>query len=110
LPTASSVLIAMRASSTDHAPLASIRTRPNGPMASRTASTRSRSSASTWPRSATLTLAVLHPERRTMSAACSGPTGGTVQLTGTSSRTGSGHGRSAESMALASQGTQAVSS
>ena len=110
LPTASSVLTAMRASSTDHPPFASMRTRPDGPMASRTASTRSTSSASTWPRSATLTFAVVHPERRTMSAACSGPTAGTVQLMGMRSRTGSGHGRSAESMAPASQGTHAMSS
>jgi hypothetical protein len=110
LPTASRVLMAMRASSTDQAPFASTRTRPDGPTASRTASTRNRSSASTCPRSATFTLAVEHPDRRTMSAACSGPTAGTVQLTGIRSRTGSGHGRSAESTAAASHGTQAASS
>jgi hypothetical protein len=61
------------------------------------------SSASAWPRSATLTLAVRQPDRATIAAACSGPTAGTVAFTGIRSRTGAGHPSVADSMALASQ-------
>ncbi len=45
------------------APLASMRIRPSGPSASRTASSRAWSSARVWPGSATLTLAVRQPPR-----------------------------------------------
>ena len=69
----SSEPIALTASSTDQAPLASTRSRPDGPRASRTASTRAWSSASDWPGSATFTLAVAQPPPRTISCACSGP-------------------------------------
>ena len=85
------------------APLASTRILPSGPSASRTASTRSMSSASVWSRSATLTLAVWHPDRATIAAACSGPTAGTVTFTGTAARTGSGQPASAASRAQHSQ-------
>src|SRR6202034_2712832 len=61
------------------------------------------SSSSRWPRSATLTLAVRQPDPATISYARSGPTAGTVTLTGTQSRTGAGHGAVADSIALASQ-------
>ena len=61
-------------------------------MTSRTAATRSRSSASDWPRSATLTLAVRAPvvpgqHRRHLARP---GTAGTVALTGTLARTGGG--------------------
>jgi len=79
------------------------RTRPAGPSAARTASTRARSSAPAWPRSATLTLAVRQPERLTIWAASSGPTAGTVTFTSMWSRTGAGQPRVADSIALASQ-------
>ena len=84
-------------------PLASTRILPSGPRAARTASTRSMSSASAWPRSATFTLAVRQPDRATIAAACAGPTAGTVTFTGIRSRTGAGHPRVADSIALASQ-------
>ena len=84
-------------------PLASTRIRPDGPSASRTASTRSMSAPSACPRSATLTLAVRHPEAATIRIACSGPTAGTVTFTGIRSRTGAGHSPAADSSALASQ-------
>ena len=57
----SSSRIMRTAVSTSQPPLASTRTWPSGPSASRTASTRARSSASVWPGSATLTLAVRQP-------------------------------------------------
>jgi hypothetical protein len=60
------------------------------------------SSPSAWPFSATLTLAVRQPDAATIWQARSGPTAGTVTLTGTRSRTGSGHGTVAASIALAS--------
>ena len=77
---------------------------PAGPAASasRTAATRSTSSASACPGSATLTFAVRQPDAATISYARSGPTAGTVTLTGTRSRTGAGHGTVADSIALAS--------
>ena len=59
----SSTPIAATASSTDQAPLASIRTSPSGPSASRTASSRASSSRGSWPGSATLTFAVRQPPR-----------------------------------------------
>ena len=68
------------------------------------------SSPSDWPGSATLTLAVRQPaEARTTSAACSGPTAGTVTLTGTRSRTAAGHDPSAASRAARSHGTHSAS-
>jgi len=60
------------------------------------------SSASDWPRSATLTFAVRQPDPATILIACAGPTAGTVTLTGIRSRTGSGQPRVADSTALAS--------
>ena len=60
------------------------------------------SSASAWPRSATLTLAVRQPDAATIRIACSGPTAGTVTFTGIRSRTGAGHPPAADSSALAS--------
>ena len=60
------------------------------------------SSASAWPRSATLTFAVRHPDPATILAACSGPTAGTVTFTGIRSLTGAASARVADSMALAS--------
>ena len=97
--------------STSQPPLASTRTWPLGPSASRTASTRARSSASVWPGSATLTLAVRQPaEFRTICAACSGPTAGTVTFTGIDVRRGAGQPTSAASRAAASHGTHSASS
>src|SRR5829696_2130105 len=91
------------ASSTDQAPLASNRTRPSGPSTARTSATRARSSSSVSPGSATLTLAVVHPGNRASTPATwSGVTAGTVALTGTWSRTGSGQGSQADSTAAAS--------
>ena len=91
-------------------PLASTRTRPAGPSASRTASTRATSCATVCPGSATLTFAVRQPDRATCSWARSGSIAGTVTLTGISCRTGSGHPCSAASRAAASQGTHVRSS
>src|SRR5699024_4103303 len=80
--------------STSHPPLASTRILPPDPSASRTAATRSSSSSSDSPGSATLTFAVRHPpEACTSSAARTGPTAGIVTLTGTRSRRGAGHPR-----------------
>ena len=76
---------------------------PAGPSASLTASTRATSSARDWPRSATLTLAVRHPDAATSACACAGPTAGTVTFTGTWSRTGGGQPTVAASTAQASQ-------
>ena len=87
------------------APLASTRIRPSGPSASRTASSRAWSSARVWPGSATLTLAVRQPPRSTIACACSGPTAGTVTLTGTASRSGAGQSPAAASSAQRSQGS-----
>jgi hypothetical protein len=95
-------LIIRAASSTDQAPLTSIRSRPDGPSAARTASTRSRSSVSVWPRSATLTFAVRQPETSTIAAASCGPTAGTVQFTGIDRQTASGQDEKAASRAAAS--------
>jgi hypothetical protein len=86
-----------------HPPLASTRILPSGPSASRTASTRSMSSASAWPRSATLTFAVRQPDPATIFMASSGPTAGTVTFTGIRSLAGPGQPSVADSMALASQ-------
>ena len=101
----SSTPIAATASSTDQAPLASIRIRPSGPSASRTASSRAWSSASVCPGSATFTLAVRQPPRATIACAASGPTAGTVTLTGTASRTGAGQSPAAASSAQRSHGS-----
>ena len=60
------------------------------------------SSASAWPRSATLTFAVRQPDLATIWAASPGPTAGTVTFTGIRSLTGAGQARVADSMALAS--------
>ncbi len=110
-PTRSSSATIRTAVSTSQPPFASTRTRPAGPSASRTASTRARSSASVWPGSATLTLAVRQPaDARTMSAAACGPTAGTVTLTGTEVRSGAGQPRSAASRAAASHGTHSAAS
>ena len=62
---------ARRASATDQPPFASTRTRPAGPSASRTAATRSTSSASVCPASATLTFAVVQPGKRARTPATS---------------------------------------
>jgi len=91
------------ACSTFQPPFASTRTRPAGPIASRTASTLARSSESGWPRSATLTFAVRQPEPATIWCARSGPTAGTVTFTPTRSRTGDGQPAQAASSAQASQ-------
>jgi len=91
------------ATGTSQPPFASTRIRPPGPSASRTAATRSMSSAPAWPGSATFTFAVPQPDAATISNARSGPTAGTVTLTGTRSLTGAGHGTVADSIALASQ-------
>ena len=102
--------MARTASSTSQAPLASTRTSPSGPSASRTASRRATSSARTWPRSATLTFAVRHPPATTIAWARSGSVAGTVTLTGTCVRSGSGQPSSAASRAQASQGREVASS
>ena len=60
------------------------------------------SSASAWPRSATLTFAVRQPDPETIFIASSGPTAGTVTFTGIRSLTGAGHAPAADSSALAS--------
>ena len=94
---------ACSASSTFHPAFASIRMRPSGPSADRTARTRATSSASDCPRSATLTFAVRHPSNlaRT-SGTCAGSTAGTVAFTGMRSRRGCGCGCHAKSSAAAS--------
>ena len=89
---------------TSQPPLASTRIRPDGPSASRTASTRAMSSASACPASATLTFAVRQPAAATISAARCGPTAGTVTLTPIRSRTGAGQPADAASSAQASHG------
>lgn len=80
------------------------------PIASLTASTRSKSSFRVCPGSATFTFAVAHPDARTIAAAFSGPTAGTVQFTGTTDRTGGGQPSKADSRAARSQATQVASS
>src|SRR3954447_21897620 len=98
--------IRVTASSTDQAPLASTRMRPSPPRASRTASSLACSSARLCPGSATFTLAVRQPlPARTISAACSGPTAGTVTFTGTVVLRGSGQPWSAASRAARSPGS-----
>src|SRR4051812_18630255 len=80
--------------------------RPSRPRASRTASSLACSSARLCPGSATLTLAVQQPLLAfTISAACSGPTAGTVTFTGTVVLRGSGQPWSAASRAARSQGS-----
>ncbi len=96
--------------STSQTALASTRTAPPGPRASRTASTRARSSGRESGWSATFTLAVRHPESATIPWARSGPTAGTVQLTGTASRTGSGQPTVHCSTAVASHAAEVASS
>src|SRR6476646_7817125 len=97
-------MTAASASSTDQAALASTRSFPLRPKASRTAATRSTSSASTWPASATLTFAVVQPGKRASTASTSAAgTAGTVAFTGTRSRTGGGGGVVQASSAAASQ-------
>ena len=81
--TSSSTPSASTAASTLQRPFASTRTCPPGPSASRTAATRSASAARDSSVSATLTFAVRQPERSTSSWARSGPTAGTMALTGT---------------------------
>ncbi len=88
---------------TSQRPFTSTRTLPSGPRASRTASTRAISSASDWPRSATLIFAVRQPDPAAISCARAAGTAGTVTLTGTWSRTGAGKPAVAASSALASQ-------
>ena len=100
----SSAAIDDTAVSTSHRPLTSMRTRPSGPSASRTASSRAWSSAGVCPGSATLTLAVRQPPRVTTACASSGPTAGTVTLTGTEARTGAGQSPAAASSAQRSHG------
>ena len=103
-PKGASRVIASTAWSTDQPPLASSRTAPPSPMTSRTAATRSTSSARDCPRSATLTLAVSHPSKRAMTpGTASGATAGTVALHGISSRRGVGQPMCAASTAAASQ-------
>ena len=84
----------VRAVSTSHAPLASTRMAPCGPMAARTAATRS-----TSPGSPTFTFTVVWPAAR--AAASSGSTAGTMALTGIVSRTAAGHVPQAASSAAA---------
>ena len=100
--------MACSASATLHAPLASILIFPPEPSASRTASIRATSSTSDWPRSATLTLAVRQPAARAIAYASSGPTAGTVLLTGISVLSGAGQPRSAASSAARSHGTSSA--
>jgi len=110
-PYAASRRSASVASATVQPPLASTRTCAAGPIASRTAATRSTSSWSRWPRSATLTLAVVHPSYRWRTSATSpAGTAGTVALTGTDVRTGSGHPTHPASSAAASQRDDSTSS
>jgi hypothetical protein len=87
--------------STSQAALASTRIAPAGPSASRTASTRARSSAGVWPGSATFTLAVRQPDARTIACARPASTAGTVTFTGTESRTAAGQPSTAASYAAA---------
>ena len=85
-------------------PLASTRTRPSGPTCSRAAATRATSSASDWPRSATLTLTVRQPGNRASTpATSSGPTAGRVALTATREAPGERAGPQPNSTAAASQ-------
>ena len=110
-PYADSRLSASVASATVQPPLASTRIRAPGPITSRTAATRSISSLSTWPRSATLTLAVEHPSYRARIPATSrAGTAGTVAFTGIDVRTGSGQPTHPASMAAASQREASASS
>ena len=102
-PNAPSSRSARRAWPTSQAPFASTRIAPPLPSASLTASTRATSSARDWPRSATFTLAVRHPDAVTSACAAAGPTAGTVTFTGTWSRTGAGQPAVAASRAQASQ-------
>ena len=60
------------------------------------------------PGSATLTFAVRQPEAVTIACACSGPTAGTVTLTGTALRTGGGQPSTAASSAAAHQRRHSV--
>ena len=84
--------------------LASTRILARAPTTSRVAATRSTSSASVWPGSATLTFTVSQPSYRARTAATwSGGTAGRVALTGIRSRTGAGQPSHAASMAAASQ-------
>ena len=107
----SSTGIRTTASSTDHRPLTSIRIRPSGPSASRTASSRACSSARLWPGSPTLTFAVRQPLlARTIAAARSASTAGTVTLTGTLVRSGAGQPTSAASRAARSHGAATAAS
>ena len=89
--------------STSHAALASTRIAPDGPSASRTASTRARSRTCDWPGSATFTFAVRQPDAVTIACARSASTAGTVTLTGTESRSGAGQPSTAASSAAAHQ-------
>ncbi len=101
--------MAPTAASTSQAALASTLIAPAGPRPSRTAASRSASSARDDRGSATLTFAVRPPEARTSRCASAGGTTGTVQLTGTRSRSGPGHPEVAASTALSSHGTHSSS-
>src|SRR4029077_9382293 len=78
---------------------------PPDPRASRTASTRARSAANVTPGSATLTLAVVQPDRRPRWWAASGDPPGTVAFTGTVARTGAGQSPAVASSAQRSHGS-----
>src|SRR3954454_10104424 len=102
--------MAATASSTSQKPLASTRTSPEAPSASRTASRRASASARLCPGSATFTFAVRQPPARTIRAACSAPTAGTVTFTGTRSRLAAGQPSSAASRAARSHGAATAAS
>ena len=106
----SSTPIMDTAVSTSHAPFASQRTRPAGPSASRTASSRSMSAGSESGESATFTFTVRQPDDAAMRCASAGPTAGTVALTGIRPRTGSGQPTVHASSAAVSQDADSASS
>ena len=86
-----SAWMACSASSTFQPPFASMRMRPSGPSASRTARTRATSAARVSSPLATFTFAVRHPGNRASTArTLSGSTAGTVALTGIRSRSAGG--------------------
>ncbi len=77
-----SAWIACSASSRFHAPFASMRMRPSGPMRVRTSRTRATSSDRRWPGSATLIFAVRQPSKRPrISPTAAASTAGTVAFT-----------------------------
>ncbi|MDI2020828.1 hypothetical protein PJL18_01339 [Paenarthrobacter nicotinovorans] len=109
-PTADSFPSASTAWSTSQPPLASTRMAASG-RASRTATTRARSSASCCPFSATLILtASTRPNRASTSGTRSAETAGTVAFTGIASRNASGNPSQPASKAAANQREDSSSS